>query len=280
MKLRKVVNGMKFSSEQQFECEICAEGKLAKTRSRVSDVRATKPLEFIHCDMAGPMSVPAKEGSKYAIVFVDDFSSAVFVYFIEFKSEAVNALERFLADSSPFGDVRKFRSDNALKFSSKDLKSVLIRNKIKQEFSVPHSPHQNGTAERMWRTLFEMARFMLLDAGLPKQLWNNALRTAAYVRNRSFCNRTQKTPFEALTGKVSDVGNMHRFGCQCYAYVEVKKKLDHRSEKEIFVGYDPLSPAYLIYFQNTEEIKRVRIVKFFENEQQVCNDFTLVNSRL
>ena len=43
-------------------------------------------------------------------------------------------------------------------------KSLLEKNKIKHEMSAPHSPDKNGTAERHWRTLFQMGRCLLLQA--------------------------------------------------------------------------------------------------------------------
>ena len=48
----------------------------------------------------------------------------------------------------------------------------------------------------------------------------------------------------------------------CYAYVQNKGKLDARGEKGIFVGYDKGSPANLVYFPDTGEVKRIRCVKF------------------
>ena len=55
--------------------------------------------------------------------------------------------------------------------------------------SAPHSPHQNGTAERHWRTLFEMGSCLLLQANLGKGFWPYAVMAAAYSRNRCFNNR-------------------------------------------------------------------------------------------
>ena len=45
---------------------------------------------------------------------------------------------------------------------------------------------QNGTAERQWRSLFDMARCILLDKGLPKYMWPYAVSYAAYTRNRCY----------------------------------------------------------------------------------------------
>ncbi|KAK3895660.1 hypothetical protein Pcinc_000583 [Petrolisthes cinctipes] len=131
--------------------------------------------------------------------------------------------------------------------------------------------HENGTAERSWRTLFEMARCMLLEAKLPKKLWTYALRTAAYIRNRCYNPRTGKTPFEMMTGEKPNLKNMKIFGSLCYAYVQEKKKLDARCERGVFVGYDNQSPAYLVYLPEQDNIKRVRCVKFSQ-EQELTND--------
>ena len=40
------------------------------------------------------------------------------------------------------------------------------------------------------------------------------------------------------------------------------KKLDARSEKGVFVGYDKGSPAYLVYFPESRAVKRLKCVKF------------------
>ncbi|KAF2354576.1 Integrase catalytic core [Trinorchestia longiramus] len=152
--------------------------------------------------------------------------------------------------------------DNGTEYSSRLFKAVVMDNKIKHEFTAPCSPHQNGTAERSWKSLFEKARCLLLHANRPKELWNHAVRTAAYIRNRSFNKRTGKTPFEMFTGKKPDISNMHIFGSKCFAKRQNSGKLDPRSEQGFFVGYDPCSPAYLIYFPETHQIKRVRCVTF------------------
>ena len=79
-----------------------------------------------------------------------------------------------------------------------------------------------------------------------------------------FNARLGKTPYEALTGSKPNLSKMHIFGCTCYACTQNAKKLDPRSKKGIFVGYDKRSPAYLVYFPDTDKIERVRCVKFFK----------------
>ncbi|GFO01846.1 CCHC-type Zinc finger, nucleic acid binding protein a [Plakobranchus ocellatus] len=77
---------------------------------------------------------------------------------------------------------------------------MLVRHKIRHEMSAPYSQHQNGKAERAWRTLFEMARCLLTDSGLPKFLWSYAVLATAYIRNRCIHTKIDCTPFQAVTG--------------------------------------------------------------------------------
>ena len=182
---------------------------------------------------------------------------------MKFKSDAVDATKRFLADVSLFGGVRRLRCGNGTEYSSLAFRSLMINNKIKQEFSAPYSPHKkNGTAERNWRSLMEMARCLLLDVQLPKSLWNCAVRASAYIRNRCFNKRTGKTPYECFTGNRPNVSNMHVFGTKCYGYVQGKSKFDSRCEEGYFLGQDPLSPASLVYIPDKKIVKGIRCVRF------------------
>jgi len=131
---------------------------------------------------------------------------------------------------------------------SNEFQTLLVKNQIKHETSAPYSPHQNGTAERSWRTLFEMARSLLLESGLPKNLWTYAVMTATHIRNRCYCQRIKDThPMELLQVLKPNVSKMHVFGSVCYLIVHNSKKLDPRSRKGVFIGYDRNSPTYLVY---------------------------------
>ena len=264
-KLEHVVDGMKVShksSSKPNDCNVCILGKLTQNRNRKPDARATASLELVHTDLAGPVDPASKEGFKYCLAFPDDFSGAVFVYFLRNKSDTVDATERFLADSAPYGKVKCMRSDNGGEFTSVNFEALLRKNRIRHDTSAPYSPHQNGTAERHWRTLFEMGRCLLIQASLAKVFWPYAVMAAAYTRNRCYNNRLKQTPYFALTGRRPNLSNMRVFGSECYAYKQEKKKLDPRCTKGIFLGYDKLSPAYLVYFPEIGKVMKHRVVKF------------------
>ena len=93
------------------------------------------------------------------------------------------------------------RSDGGGEFISKEFESLFLKNGIRHDTSCPNSPHQNGTAERHWRTLFEMGRCLLKQGNVSKEFWPYAVIAAAYIRNRCCNKRLQKTPNQAMTGR-------------------------------------------------------------------------------
>jgi len=166
-KLQGVVKGMAIKGSAGRPaplCEVCAQGTFTQTRNREPDRKAKKPLELVHTDLAGPMQTPSIEGHRYAQLFTDDYSGTMFVYFLRFKSDTVQATERFLADIAPYGEVKCIRSDNSTEFTRRDFQALLTKNRIRHETSAPYSPHQNGTADRGWRTLYDMSRCLLLES--------------------------------------------------------------------------------------------------------------------
>jgi hypothetical protein len=78
-KLENVVEGMNISNYDKVECKVCTKGKMYQFRNRSPDERATAPLDFVHCDLAGPVDPVRRDGFKYALPFVDDYSGIIMV---------------------------------------------------------------------------------------------------------------------------------------------------------------------------------------------------------
>ena len=104
MKLENVVEGMGITNKDNCECHTCIAGKMSQYKNREPDKWATSPLEFVHCDLAGPISPVAKDGFKYALTFVDDYTGAICVYFLKNKSDTVAATEKSFWKSKTFKD--------------------------------------------------------------------------------------------------------------------------------------------------------------------------------
>ena len=169
-RLEGVVDGMRVTNYEEIECMLCTEGKMCQMRNKTPDVRAKAPLDFVHCDLAGPIDPTGRDGFRYALSFVDDFSGIIMIYFLKSKSDAREALQQFLADCAPLRKVKRLRSDNGTEFMSQHFQSILRENNVRHETSAPYSPHQNGTVERAWLSLFNMARCLLLEAKLQKSM--------------------------------------------------------------------------------------------------------------
>lgn len=143
--------------------------------------------------------------------------------------------------------VQRFRSDNAPELLSKDFKSYLSEKGIVMELSPPYSPESNGRAERVQQTILGITRCLLATIRkMPSylRLWDEAVLTANFIRNRTFSESTQdanKTPYEAFTGNRPDLSSLRVFGCRAFVHIPKQKrteKLQSRSEAGILVGYN------------------------------------------
>ena len=68
-----------------------------------------------------------------------------------------------------------------------------------------------------------------------------------------------------ITGRKPDLSKMNIFGSTCYAYKNLKKKLDPKCEKVIFVGYERNSPAYLVFYPEDIRVLKHRLIKFISS---------------
>ena len=268
--LQNTVDGMIISdalAHKDFECETCVRAEMTNETNKSPRKKTSEPLDHVHLDLADPVDLTGYDGFRYALVCVDDFTDNSCVYLLKNKADAILGFKTYLSDMAPYGRVKSIRSDQGGEFESKEIHKLFLDNKFVHERSAPHSPHQNGTAERQWRTLFEMSGCLLIDSKLPKSLWPYALMCSSFIRNRCFNTRLTMTPLEPNLAK------MHTFGKACFAMVQNPKKLSDKAEKGIFVGYDKRSPAYTVYFPQTENVKKVRNVKFLNKvENEMLNE--------
>ena len=135
---------------------------------------------------------------------------------------------------------------------------------------MPRSPQQNGVAERKNRTILEMARSMLKSKKLPKEFWAEAVAYALYLSNRSPTRSVNgKTPQEAWSGRKPGISHFRVFGSIAHVHVpdEKRSKLDDKSEKYIFIGYDANSKGYKLYNPDTRKTVISRNVVFDEERE-------------
>ncbi|GJW56671.1 retrovirus-related pol polyprotein from transposon TNT 1-94 [Tanacetum coccineum] len=126
---------------------------------------------------------------------------------------------------------------------------------------------ENGVVERRNRTLVEAARTMLIFSKALLFLWEKAVATACYTKNRSLIQkRHNKTPYELLHDRKPDLSYLHVFGALCYPTNDSEDlgKLKPKSDIGIFVGYAPTKKAFRIYNKRTRLIIETIHVDFDE----------------
>lgn len=261
-KLPSVTTNMKINKIKEPEfCDICITAKLHRDISTKPDDRGTKPFAKCHIDLNGPIVQDNILDAHYIFGAKCDYSHFLTVHIIKSKSDAAHALQLFLAKIKPFGQPHTIRTDSGGEFVSSDFEDILNKNSINHEFSEPYCPWQNGHIERAWSSLFNCTRALLYDSKVRNILWPFAVNYAAFLRNRTFQSRINCTPLQTATGKQPDMGNILLFGSKCYAYENIKTKLEPRATLGVFIGYEKTSRCKLIFDPETHNIKKSLIVK-------------------
>lgn len=265
-----LVSGINFSDTNSFFCEACCFGKQHKEPFKSRCHVKMEPGERIYSDLCGPMSTPSVQGAKYFLNFKDENSGYRVGYFVKHKSDVLDCFKVYNAKiKNKFGSaVKVLHVDNGTEYCNGEFKEYLDKEGIELETTAPYSPQQNGRAERDNRTVIESARSMLYHADLPKYLWAEAVNTAIYLLNRTPTSQTpNSTPYEIWTGQKATLDHAKVFGCEAFSHVPDQKrnKLEAKSQKLIFVGYDKNSTNYRLYNPENRKIVIARSVLFNEN---------------
>ncbi|KAL4379471.1 hypothetical protein GQ457_02G032120 [Hibiscus cannabinus] len=267
---KKMVNGIPTISHPNQLCEACLLGKHARSSfPKEATSRATEPLQLVHTNVCGPIKPPSFGKSRYFLLFIDDYRRKTWVYFLKQKSEAFGAFKNFkaLVEKESDFEIKSLRSDRGGEFTSNEFNDFCKANGIRRPLTVPRSPQQNGVAERKNRTILNMARSMLKAKNMPKEFWAEAVSCAVYLSNRSPTKNVDNvTPQEAWSGRKPSVRHIRVFGSIAYAHVpdQGRLKLDDRSSKYVFIGYDSNSKGYKLFNPSNGRIVISRDVEFDE----------------
>ncbi|GJS74493.1 putative ribonuclease H-like domain-containing protein [Tanacetum coccineum] len=236
-------------------CVACKKGKQHKASCKAKlDRIIRKPLELLHMDLFGPVSIESINKKRYCLVVTDDFSRFSWVFFLATKDETSEILCNLIIglEKQLNHNVKIIRCDNGTEFKNYVMNEFCAKKGIKREFSVARTPQQNGVAERKNRTLIEAARTMLADSLLPIPFWAEAVNTACYVLNRVLVTKPQnKTPYELLIGK-----------------------FDGKSDEGYLLGYSTSSKAFRVYNKRTKRVEENLHINFLEDQPNVAGTGT------
>lgn len=135
---KKLVNGLSNLRFKKNEiCDACQEGKQTRTSFKTKGiVSTTRPLELIHFDLFGPVSLLSLGGKTYCFVIVDDYSRFTWTLFLAHKDEA---FEKFLVFCRRTQNIKGYfvkamRSDHEREFENRQFQVYCEENGIEHNF--------------------------------------------------------------------------------------------------------------------------------------------------
>ena len=109
--------------------------------------------------------------------------------------------------------IKFLRSDQGGEYISYEFFDLCEHHGIKRQFSVVGTPQQNGVAERMNRTVQQMAYAMFDESGTPDTFWGEAAHTAINILNKAHVHmNNDKTPYELWYGNLPTIKHFRVFG--------------------------------------------------------------------
>ena len=251
------------------ECRTCLIGKLTSLPFVSKMERSPNLLDIVHTDLCGPMRTTSIGGTRYFMTLIDDSSRWCEVYFLKSKDEAAGKFVEYknLVETQTGRKIKAVQSDNGTEYCNKTMDEIFKKAGIRRRLTATHTPQQNGVAERKNRTLVESARCMMIHSGLPPSFWAEAVATANHIRNRCITKSLDgTTPYNAWTGRQTNIGYFKTFGCKAYVLDKAhnKGKFDRRGIEGIFVGYSNESKAYRVWIPEEKKIRVTRDVRFLD----------------
>jgi len=259
------------------ECDVCPRGKMTRTPFPRKSKRTSTVLQLVHSDVCGPMRTESHGNAKYLVTFIDDCSRWCEVRFIKHKSEVFKEFVKVksLFENQKDTKIKCLQTDNGTEYLSKEFSDYLDAQGIRRRLTVPHSPEQNGIAERRNRTLIEAARCLLIQSGLPQSFWAEAVSAANYVRNRCPSKSLNgKTPYEIWYGEKPNVRHLREFGAKVLVLdkSQSKGKFDDRSKEGVLLGHSEHSKGYRVWISRDRKVETVRDIRVIKSHDRDCDE--------
>ncbi len=271
----QLVDGLELdegSPTSKDQCPSCLHGRM--TRKAVSKSRENDASggvgDQVHSDVWGPATIETPQHKKYYVTFTDDASRYSVAMLLHSKDETLQSFKDLEArwDKVHGIKIKILHSDRGGEYKSHEFDDYLAEKGIQRRFTVHDTPEHNGVAERLNRTLLEKVRAMLHAAGLPNNLWGEALKHAIWLKNRTSSKAIGgHTPFEVFHKSKPDLRDIQEWGCKVWVHVEDGSKLEGRAREGRWLGFDQESNGHRIYYPNNRSIHVERSVKFPETRR-------------
>ncbi|CAI7911740.1 unnamed protein product, partial [Closterium sp. NIES-53] len=182
---------------------------------------------------------------RYFLLVVDDFTRYITVFPLRTKGEVPDVLipwirtarlqlrQRFQSDFP----VLRLHSDRGGEFSSDLLAAYCVEHSIRQTFTLPASPQQNGYAESA------------LYAAHQLNLWPRV-------------SVPETSPTLRWTGEVGDASVFRVWGCRAFVRDTSADKLSSRAVPCVFLGFVPDAPSWRFYHPTSRRVFASQDVTF------------------
>ncbi|CAI7849675.1 unnamed protein product [Closterium sp. NIES-53] len=206
-------------------------------------------------DVWGPARVSGEGDERYFLLVIDDYSRYTTVFPLRRKGEVTEVLIGWIRGarrqlSESFGSdlpVLRLHSNRGGEFSSDLLRAFCRAEGIRQTFTLPASPQQNGIAERRIGMVMDVARTSMIHAAAPHFLWPFAVQYAAHQLNlQPRISLPETTPTVRWTGKVGDASVFRVWGSRAFVRDASADKLSSRAIPCVFLGFPPDAHGILL----------------------------------
>ncbi|CAI7776398.1 unnamed protein product, partial [Closterium sp. NIES-54] len=184
------------------------------------------PLQTLHMDVWGPARVSGQVHERYFLLVIDNYSRYTTFFPLRREGEVIEDLP-----------VLRLHLDRGGEFSSDLLRAFCRAEGIRQTFTLPASPQQNGIAERHIGMVMDVARTSMIHAAAPHFLWPFAVKYAAHQINLP-------PPFFRDTSA---------------------DKLSSRAVPCVFLGFPPDAPGWQFYHPTSRRVLSSQDVTFDES---------------
>ncbi|CAI5984102.1 unnamed protein product [Closterium sp. NIES-65] len=255
-------------------CVPCVEGRLRAAPHSSQFPPTEAPLQTLHMDVWGPARVRGQGHERYFLLVVDDYSRYTTVFPLRSKGDVAEVLIDWIRAARlqlrrSFGSdfpVLRLHSDRGGEFSSGLLRAYCRARGIRQTFTLPDSPQQNGIAERRIGMVMDVARTSMMHAAAPHFLWPFAVQYAAHQINlHPRVSRPETSPALLWTGKVGDASAFRVWGSRAFVCDLSADKLSPRAAPCVFLGFPPDAPRWQFYHPTSRRVLSSQDVTFDES---------------
>ncbi|CAI7828651.1 unnamed protein product [Closterium sp. NIES-53] len=237
-------------------CLPCVKGRQRAAPHSPSFPPTTTPLQTLHMGVWGPARVPGQGGECYLLLVVDDYTCYTTVFPLQSKAEFHSILIRWIRAvrcqlSARFQHdlpVLRLHSDRGGEFSSVLLEDFYGVEGIRETFTLPASPQQNGIAECRIGLVMEVACTSIIHAAAPHFLWPFAVRYVAEQLNLwPRVSHPETCPTLRWMGGVGDALAFRVWGALTLVRDPPAGKLSPCTLRCVFLGFPTNAPGWQFY---------------------------------